>query len=80
LIAFEFGFYLAVVVFTNPGVAPYSLLAFNDVREEDPVDGLAYSNTLLSNCEVVELSLSQFGSNPTQFTVQASLTFVADLS
>jgi len=33
LIAFKLSFYFILVVFTNPEVAPYSLLAFNDVRE-----------------------------------------------
>ena len=28
---------LRLVVFSNPGAIPYTLLAFNDVRDGDPV-------------------------------------------
>lgn len=62
---------LIEVVFSSPGVVPYNLLAFNDVMESGVVDGLAYSNTPLNSCAVVQIGIVQIGSEPVQDSVQA---------
>jgi hypothetical protein len=60
---------LIIVVFSDPGAIPYTLLAFNDVRDGDRVDGLAYSNTALDSCAVTLFRLNQFGSEAVQRSV-----------
>jgi inorganic pyrophosphatase len=65
---------LRLVVFSNPGAIPYTLVAFNDVRDGDPVDGLAYSNAPLSSCAVAVFSLNQVGSEAVQRSVPRSAT------
>jgi len=65
---------LILVVFSSPGIVPYTFLGYNDVREGDPVDGLAYSNNAISSCEVAVISISQFGTEAVQQSVPISVT------
>ena len=51
-----------LVAFSNLGIVGYTILGYSDVQEGLAVDGLAYSNTALSNCEVAVISLNQFAS------------------
>jgi hypothetical protein len=60
---------LILVVFPEPGVVGYSLLAYSDVGDGNRVDGLAYQNTPLSSCEVALISISQFGYEAVQQSV-----------
>ena len=60
---------LIQVLLSYPGVVPYTLLGYNDVMTGDPVDGMAYSNTQLTSCEVVMINILQYGSEPVQDAV-----------
>lgn len=60
---------LIEVLLSYPGVVPYSFLGYNDAVTDDLVDGMAYSNTPLSSCEIVMISILQYGSDPVQDNV-----------
>ena len=61
-------------MFASPGISiPYTLLGYNDVTNGPLVDGLAYSNNPLVNCEVTFIGLNQFGSEAIQQVVQISI-------
>ena len=60
-------------MFANPGIVPYTLLGYIDVNDGPLVDGLAYSNSPLVNCEVTFIGLNQFGSEAIQQSVQISI-------
>jgi hypothetical protein len=60
---------MILIVFPEPGVVGYSLLAYSDVGDGNQVDGLGYHNTPLSSCEVFLINISQFGSEAVQQSV-----------
>src|SRR5271170_7553545 len=60
------------VVFSSPGIVPYSLLGYIDVRNNTPVDGLSYVNTPLTSCEVALINLVQSESDGSQNMVGTS--------
>jgi hypothetical protein len=66
------------VVFASPGISvPYTLLGYNDVTNGPQVDGLAYSNSPLVNCEVTFIGLNQFGSEAIQQSAYLSCNTTA---
>jgi len=62
-------FILILVAFSNPGVVGYTVLGYNDVSGSPVVDGLAYSNTALSSCEIELIGINQIGSEAIQQSV-----------
>ena len=65
---------LTKVIFSSPGIVPYTLLGYLDTRDNTPVDGLSYVNTPLSSCEVALIDIVQLESEGAQNSVQTLLT------
>jgi hypothetical protein len=42
----------------NTSIFSYSLNSYVDPNPKDPVDGLAYSNNVLQNCSITQMTLT----------------------